>query len=181
MKTLLFFVSMCLAVGLRAESPRPDGMTFFKQSVGSWNGKGTSVVGPNKSKLEVTDDWKGEFADGGNAFVQTGKVTLSNGSSFDYRWIYKVDPKNGKLMGLYADSHQTRTLFSVQLAEDQSKLSVVPLNAAGTPSITGVFCTLYFKDGRLLYDAEVRDEGGKPFIQTTVACVKQDAKSAPSP
>jgi hypothetical protein len=166
---------------LKAEPPRPDALSFFKQSVGTWKGKGTSVVGPNKSKLEVVDEWKADFAMEGTAFVQVGTVKLSNGNTFQYRWVYRVDPKSQKLMALYTDSKNARTAFLVQLADDQQKLSVTPVDATGAPVKSGLFSTVYFKEGGLAYDAELRDGEGKPIVQTTVSAAKEGEKPAAAP
>jgi hypothetical protein len=170
-----------IAFDLKAEPPRPDALSFFKQSVGTWKGKGTSVVGPNKSKLEVVDEWKADFAMEGAAFVQVGMVKLSNGNTFQYRWVYRVDPKIQKLVALYTDSKNARNFFLVQLADDQQKLSVTPVDATGAPVKPGLFSTVYFKGTGLTYDAEVRDAEGKPIIQTTVSAAKESEKPGAAP
>lgn|GEM_PF-5520585 len=176
MKTFLsglLFAS--LAFNAEAQVPRLDTIAFFKEAIGLWKGKGTSIAGPDKNKLEVIDDWESQFAKEGTLFIQVGTVKLSNGTGFQYRWVYQVDPKSQKLIAVYNDSKKIQDIFLVELADNQTRISVAPRDATGAPAKGGLFTTTYLKEGQLVYDAEVRDREGKPFIQTRLAAVRVKA------
>lgn len=179
--TALSILALAFVPSLRAETPKLDTMPIFKESVGSWKGKGTSEVGFQKTKLEVTDDWKGAFEKDGAAFVQSGKVTLSNGTSFQYRWLYEFDPKTQKLSALYTDSKRARSRHAVEVDPEAPKLTVSPVNASGQPQTAGLFSTVEIKDGQQVYEAQVRNNMGDPVIKTTVTSVKEGKNGEAAP
>ena len=174
----LALLAVCFAVAVEADPARIDSISLFKHSVGTWTGTGTSLVGPNKSKLSVTDNWKGEFGMEGKAFVQTGTVKLSSDVSYEYRWVYQIEPKSGRVVALYSDSKDTKAVCLAVLADGQEKLTVTPIDTTGAAARAGLFSTLSFKDGRLSYEAEVRDENGNAVVQSSVVCVKQENNTA---
>lgn len=174
----LALLSVCFAVAVEAEPSRIDSISLFKHLVGTWTGTGTSLVGESKSKLAVTDNWKGEFGMEGKAFVQTGTVKLSSDVSYEYRWVYQIEPKSERVVGLYSDSKDTKAVCLAVLADDQEKMTVTPIDTTGAAAKAGLFSTLSFKDGRLSYETEVRDEDGKTLVQSSVVCVPQENNAA---
>jgi hypothetical protein len=167
----------CAAL-LAADAPRIDGIPLFNHAVGTWNGTGTNLVLADKSKLIVTDTWTGEFGMEGTAFVQTGSVKLSSDVGYEYRWVYKVEAKSGRIFALYKDSRDMQGIFLADLSADQNKLIVFPVDINGKPTKDGMFSTVSFKDGRLFFETEVRDKAGKPQVQSSVTCAKQDNSRA---
>ncbi len=144
---------------------------FFKKSVGLWQGRGNSEVGPGKTPLKVIDVWRGSLVKGGTVFVQDGNIKLSNGGNFSYRWVYRYEEK--RLIARYADSNQTRSLSEVALSEDKTSITVTPLSGGLMPVKHGLFTTVTLKDGAYLYDAELRDKEGKVTVKSVVKCVPQ--------
>ena len=175
MKSFLFtLLSVFFTFALQAEPPRIDGISFFKHSVGTWTGTGNSLVVANKSKLTVTDNWKGEFGMEGKAFVQTGTIKLSSDVSYDYRWVFQIEPKSGRVIALYSDSKDMKAVCLTSLAVDQEKFTITPIDTTGAPAKAGPYATLSLKDGRLSSETEVRDQDGKAVTQSSIVCVKQD-------
>lgn len=191
MKHTITSTASCLLAGLaslvttaretNAAPPKLDALPIFKESVGKWKGTGASEIGFQRRKLEVTDEWSGEIQKDGSAFVQTGKVTLSNGQSFQYRWLYEVDPKTEKITALYTDSKRARSRHAVEVDAAEPKMVVTALDANGNPQKAGLFSTVYLKDGQHIYDAEMRDNMGNAVIKTTVTSVKEGEKANDSP
>ncbi|HEY2125301.1 MAG TPA: hypothetical protein VGG94_07540 [Chthoniobacterales bacterium] len=168
----------CRAAATAGDSPRIEAIPLFKQAAGTWDGTGTNLVLADKSKLIVTDTWTGEFGMDGTAFVQTGTVKLSSEVGYDYRWVYKIETKSGRIFALYKDSRDTQGVFLADLSADQNKLTMFPVDAGGKPTKAGMFSTISFKDGRLFFETEVRDREGKPQVQSSVTCAKQDNSRA---
>jgi hypothetical protein len=132
----------------------------------------------DKSKLIVTDTWTGEFGMNGTAFVQTGAVKLSSDVGYEYRWVYKIEAKSGRLFALYKDSRDKQGVFLADLSADQNKVTVFPVDVNGKSTKDGIFSTVSFKDGRLFFETEIRDKEGKPQMQSSVTCAKRDNSPA---
>jgi hypothetical protein len=160
----MMLMAFC-AAARAADSPQIDGIPLFKHAVGTWNGTGTSQVLADKSKLIVTDTWTGEFGMNGTAFVRTGTVKLSSDVGYEYRWVYKIEAKSGRVFALYKDSRDTQGIFLADLSADQNKLTVFPVEVNGKPIKDGIFSTISFKEGRLFFETEVRDKAAGAIIR----------------
>lgn len=175
------FVIMLLAGYAAAsaeDSPRIDSIPLFKHAIGQWSGTGTNRVVADKSKLIVTDTWTGEFGMDGTAFIQTGTVKLSSDVGYEYRWVYKIEAKSGRIFALYKDSRDTQGIFLADVSADQNKLALFPVDINGASTKAGMFSTVSFKDGRLFFETEVRDRDGKPQTQSAVTCAREDNSRA---
>jgi hypothetical protein len=159
-----------------AKAPSLGKIPFFKQSVGSWKGGGSSVVAGQKEPLLVTDVWKAGFVDnkGETVFVQEGKIGLSNGGAFSYRWIYRIDPEKKVIVGHFSDSNGGKGVSLVKLGAEGKKISVSPPDPA---TKNGMFTDVFFDgEGRYTYHAELRDAAGKATVKTKVACERVAAE-----
>ena len=118
-------VALLVLACLPAAGQKVSEIAFFKGSTGIWGGKGKSQVGPEKEQLEVVDVWKGQLVEDGTIFIQDGRVTLSEGGSFGYRWVYRYE--KGKLIARYVDSTKNGGILAVKVSEDGRTLTLTPL------------------------------------------------------
>ena len=178
MKVMLGVLCSVL-LGLPAAGQKLDGLEFFKGSAGTWSGKGASEVGPQKAALQVVDVWTGRFSADGLAFAQSGRITLSNGATFGYRWVYRYE--EGRLLARYQDTNNQQSIHEVSLGEDGKSISVRPLAADKTPLKAGLFSVVNLEEGKYVYKAEVRGADGKATVRTKVVCGPQAAPSKKAP
>ena len=157
-----------LIAALPAAGQKLADIDVFKGSVGIWTGKGKSVLGPEKKQVGVTDLWKGQLVDDGKVYIQDGKITLSEGGSFGYRWVYRYE--EGQLIARYADSTNNGGICAVELSKDKKTMTLSPLNMDLEAEKRGLFSTVALKDGAYRYTAELRGADGTVNVKTEMTC-----------
>ena len=128
-------------------------------------------MGPQKTPLKVVDVWKGQFSADGKTFAQSGRISLSNGATFGYRWIYRYEGK--QLLARYSDTNNQGGLYLVTLGKEGKTLAVSPLAADKSARKSGLFSKVTLGKGEYAYLAEVREADGTAQVKTKVVCVPQ--------